>query len=430
MVVRLKGGDPFLFGRGGEEIEVLARAGIPWEVVPGVSSAFGVPASAGIPVTQRGLASSVTVVTGRVGEPGPDGGPDWEALARAGGTLVILMGMTTRGAIAAALVRGGRSPATPVAVVERGTTPAERVARTTLAGLADVELGAPAVIVVGPVARAGHGVAFGGRRVGTAGRPDGGGDPLGPARPGPGRCPRAGGGVGTRAPTDPPGRPLRRRGRVAAEAATAVRDHRWVVLTSANAVERFMAELRDARALGPVLVAAVGPATADALRMAGVEPDLVPAEHSARRPGRGVPRRRERGRGRWRGPTHPVPLRRQRAGHDRRGPGGQGLGRPARGGLPHRGPVRPRARAAGPTWRRADAVSFAATSSVAAFLALRMATGEPVSAPPHVVCIGPTTAAAARSAGLAGVHEAWGSSAEGIVAELIDHFGDGAGTAS
>ena len=107
VVVRLKGGDPFLFGRGGEEIEVLAEAGIPWEVVPGVTSAFGVPAAVGIPVTQRGLASSVTVVTGRVGEVAGAGGPDWEALARVGGTLVILMGMTTRAAIADALVARG-----------------------------------------------------------------------------------------------------------------------------------------------------------------------------------------------------------------------------------------------------------------------------------------------------------------------------------
>ena len=81
-VVRLKGGDPFLFGRGGEEIEVLSAAGIDWEVVPGVTSAFGVPAALGIPVTHRGLASSVTVVTGRVGETGGGPGPDWEALAR------------------------------------------------------------------------------------------------------------------------------------------------------------------------------------------------------------------------------------------------------------------------------------------------------------------------------------------------------------
>ena len=152
VVVRLKGGDPFLFGRGGEEVEALTQAGLPWEVVPGVTSAFGVPAAVGIPVTQRGVAASVTVVTGRVGEPDGTGDHDWAALARVGGTLVILMGMTTRAAIAAALVEGGRAPDTPVAVIERGTTASQRVARTTLAGLADVDLGPPAVIVVGPVA--------------------------------------------------------------------------------------------------------------------------------------------------------------------------------------------------------------------------------------------------------------------------------------
>ena len=127
VVVRLKGGDPFLFGRGGEEVEALAQAGIAWEVVPGVTSAFGVPAAAGIPVTQRGVAASVTVVTGRVGEPDGTGEHDWEALARVGGTLVILMGMTTRAAIAAALIEGGRAPDTPVAVIARGTTASQRV---------------------------------------------------------------------------------------------------------------------------------------------------------------------------------------------------------------------------------------------------------------------------------------------------------------
>ena len=126
VVVRLKGGDPFVFGRGGEEVEVLRDAGIDWEVVPGVTSAFGVPAAAGIPVTQRGLASSVTVVTGRVGDAGTPGAVDWDALARAGGTLVVLMGVSTRAAIADELVAGGRDPGTPVAVIERGTGPAER----------------------------------------------------------------------------------------------------------------------------------------------------------------------------------------------------------------------------------------------------------------------------------------------------------------
>ena len=154
-VVRLKGGDPFLFGRGGEEVEVLTRAGVPWQVVPGVSSAFGVPAAAGIPVTHRGLSSSVTVVTGRVGDPTAPGGVDWDLLAKVGGTLVILMGMQTRTEIADALQRGGKPADTPTAIIERGTTSTQRVVRTTLGALADVDLGSPAIIVVGPVAALG-----------------------------------------------------------------------------------------------------------------------------------------------------------------------------------------------------------------------------------------------------------------------------------
>ena len=134
VVVRLKGGDPFLFGRGGEEVEALARAGLAWEVVPGVTSAFGVPAAVGIPVTQRGVAASVTVVTGRVGAADGTSEHDWAALARVGGTLVILMGMSTRAAIAAALIKGGRAPETPVAVIASGTTASQQVRRTTLRG--------------------------------------------------------------------------------------------------------------------------------------------------------------------------------------------------------------------------------------------------------------------------------------------------------
>lgn len=151
-VVRLKGGDPFVFGRGGEEGEALRSAGVDYEVVPGVSSAFAVPAAAGIPVTHRRASSSVTVVTGHVGDPSGPGGVDWHSLAKAGGTLVILMGMAERSEIAASLVAGGRDRHTPVAVVHWGTTPNQQVIRTTLDGLHAVELPAPAVIVVGPVA--------------------------------------------------------------------------------------------------------------------------------------------------------------------------------------------------------------------------------------------------------------------------------------
>src|SRR5580698_9386456 len=98
-VVRLKGGDPFLFGRGGEEVEALLAAGVNVEVVPGITSAFAAPAYAGVPVTHRGLSTSVTIVTGHVGDPTGRGGVDWEALARAGGTIVILMGMEHRAEI-------------------------------------------------------------------------------------------------------------------------------------------------------------------------------------------------------------------------------------------------------------------------------------------------------------------------------------------
>jgi uroporphyrin-III C-methyltransferase len=151
-VVRLKGGDPFVFGRGGEEAEALRNAGVDYEVVPGVSSAFAAPAAAGIPVTHRGMATSVTVVTGHVGDQSAPGGVDWYSLGRAGGTLVILMGMSERARIASELIGSGRDAGTPVAVVHWGTTPHQQVVRSTLGGLASVELPAPSAIVVGPVA--------------------------------------------------------------------------------------------------------------------------------------------------------------------------------------------------------------------------------------------------------------------------------------
>ena len=150
-VVRLKGGDPFVFGRGGEEAEALRRAGIEVEVVPGVSSAFAAPAAAGIPVTHRAVSTSVTVVTGHAGDPSM-AGVDWDVLGRLEGTLVVLMGMGARASIAERLQSAGRDPATPVAVVHWGTTERQQVVRTDLAHLADVDLPAPAAIVVGAVA--------------------------------------------------------------------------------------------------------------------------------------------------------------------------------------------------------------------------------------------------------------------------------------
>src|SRR5256714_8685957 len=133
-VVRLKGGDPFVFARGGEEAQALADAGVPFEVVPGVTSAVAVPAYAGVPVTHRGLSTSFTVVTGHE-DPWAATETDWEAVARVGGTIVVLMGVATRGAIAERLIAGGLAPHTPVAAGTRGTRPDPTTRRTTLAEL-------------------------------------------------------------------------------------------------------------------------------------------------------------------------------------------------------------------------------------------------------------------------------------------------------
>jgi uroporphyrin-III C-methyltransferase len=147
-VVRLKGGDPFVFGRGGEEALALAAARIPFEVVPGISSLAAVPASAGIPITHRGVSSQVTVVSGH--DPTE---LDFACLARTTGTLIVFMGLANLGRIADALIRHGRAPDTPVAVVSGGTTLEQRVVVAPLAAIAEAanDLEPPALVVVGEV---------------------------------------------------------------------------------------------------------------------------------------------------------------------------------------------------------------------------------------------------------------------------------------
>ncbi len=149
-VVRLKGGDPFVFGRGGEEAQALLAAGIAFEIVPGVTSAVAAPAAAGVPVTHRGVAAAYTVVTGhrRAGEPDVD----WRSLANVGGTIVVLMGVTQRATIAAELIAGGLDADTPVAWIRSATTPQQTLGRCTLATLGEATIDSPAVIVVGRVA--------------------------------------------------------------------------------------------------------------------------------------------------------------------------------------------------------------------------------------------------------------------------------------
>lgn len=157
LVVRLKGGDPYLFGRGGEEAQALVKEGVEVEVVPGITSAIAVPAYAGIPVTHRDYASMVTFITGHEDPTKEETGLDWELLARFEGTLVILMGISMLPRNVKELVKHGKSIDTPVAVIERGTRPDQRVTIGTLADIVGLckqrKVKAPAVTVVGDVVK-------------------------------------------------------------------------------------------------------------------------------------------------------------------------------------------------------------------------------------------------------------------------------------
>jgi len=152
-VVRLKGGDPYVFGRGAEEALACADAGVPVLVVPGVSSAISVPALAGIPVTHRGVTHEFTVVSGHLAPSSPQSLVDWAALGRSRGTVVVLMGLRHLGAIASTLIREGRDPATPAAAIQEGTTSQQVVVRSTLAGIAEAAAGlrTPVITVIGEV---------------------------------------------------------------------------------------------------------------------------------------------------------------------------------------------------------------------------------------------------------------------------------------
>ena len=268
-VVRLKGGDPYVFGRGGEEAEALAAAGVPFEVVPGITSAIGAATYAGIPVTHRGVSTHFTVVTGHEDPAKARTDVDWSALARVGGTLVILMGAGRIADIADALVAGGRSPDTPVAAVRNGTRPDQRTVRATLATIADAGVRSPSAIVVGDVAALDLGwfeqrPLFGRSVVVTRAREQA---------------------SGLRARLESLGAEVVELPAIAIEplefALPPLHRYAWLVFTSANGVDAFFDRGLtpagyDTRALSGLQVAAIGPGTADALHARGVRADLVP----------------------------------------------------------------------------------------------------------------------------------------------------------
>lgn len=274
LVVRVKGGDPFVFGRGGEEAELCAEHGIPFEVVPGVTAGIAAPAYAGVPVTQRGMAPAVAFVTGHEDPGKPDTQVDWPALARFPGTLVFYMGVRALPRIAEQLTLGGRPADEPVAVVERGTLPDQRTVLGTLADIAQrasaADVKPPSITVVGPVAALGHELAWLGRGP-LAGRSVVVTRPKAQASALAARLRDLGARV-VEAPSIRP-EPLD-------FVVPDLDDVDLLVLSSPNGAARFFAALRasgrDARALAGTRVAVIGPGTADAVRAFGVEPDLVP----------------------------------------------------------------------------------------------------------------------------------------------------------
>jgi uroporphyrinogen III methyltransferase/synthase len=284
-VVRLKGGDPFVFGRGGEEAEALAAAGVPFEEVPGVTAGVAAPAYAGIPVTHRDDASAVAFVTGHEDPEKPESALDWDALAAFPGTLVLYMGIKRLAENTAALIAAGRDPKQPAAAIGRGTMPGQQTVTATLDDLAEaVEregIGAPAVIVIGAVVARREALAWLERR------------PLFGRRV-----------VVTRARAQASGLAASLRGLGAEvvelpairiephidsdEVRTAINglySYALVCLTSPNGVRllfKAMAEAGvDARALANATVAAIGPGTAAELEAHGIRADVVPEQYVA-----------------------------------------------------------------------------------------------------------------------------------------------------
>lgn len=278
-VVRLKGGDPCLFGRGGEEMATLKAAGIAFEVIPGITSAIAAPAYAGIPVTRRGIAPHVTILTGH--RESLDALPevDWHALGQLGGTLVVLMGVKNRGEVARRLIQAGRPADTPAAVVQDGTLPNQTTVRCTLGTLAEVEARSPAAIVVGEVAASEFPwfdrLPLFGRRVMITRSRNQVGDLRGKLM-----------GLGAEVLVAPAIEIADPSDWLPVDAAIgALERFDWIVFASGNAIERFFGRVRslhgNLNGLADIRVAVVGRKSAERVRSYGLDVALCPYRHTA-----------------------------------------------------------------------------------------------------------------------------------------------------
>ena len=285
IVCRLKGGDPFIFGRGGEEAEILAAKGIPFEIVPGVTSAIAAAAYAGIPLTHRKLTATLAFITGHEDPHKEESNIDWESLAKGIGTLVFFMGVKNLPDITQKLIANGKSPETPVALIRWGTTPGQVTVTGTLDNIAEevkrAGLKAPAIIVIGEVVNLRQTLKWyenrpllGKRIVVTR------------AREQASNLVEKLAGLGADCLEYPTikivpaadDKPLR-------EAIVRLPKYKWIVFTSVNGVKYFFDQLfemgKDARALGHLSTAAIGPATAERLLAYGIKSDIIPENYRA-----------------------------------------------------------------------------------------------------------------------------------------------------
>lgn len=284
IVARLKGGDPFIFGRGGEEAEMLIAHGVPFEVIPGVTSAIAVPAYAGIPLTHRGLTSTVAFITGHEDPTKEKSDIDWQALVGIG-TLVFLMGVKNLGQITEALIARGKSPETPAALIRRGTLPKQQVLTGTLATIVELtqfnHFKPPAILVVGKVVELRDTLSwfdtkplFGKGVVIT--RPERQADDLASLLAAQGAHPIAFPTIAIEPPADWNALDL---------TIDQIESYQWLIFTSANGVHFFFDRLRqkgrDVRDLKGIQVCCIGPATARQIEARGITVDLVPDEFIA-----------------------------------------------------------------------------------------------------------------------------------------------------
>ena len=418
-VVRLKGGDPFIFGRGGEEVAALAEAGIPFEVVPGITSAIAAPTYAGIPLTHRGVSSSATIVAGSKSPDSAESAVDWDLLAKSEGTLSLLMGWENLPSIAKALIDGGRGEDTPAAVIQWGTWSNQKTVIGTLDSIAEsaqqAGLSNPVVVVVGEVVNLrqvsrwfDNRPLFGKRVLVTRSRTQSadlvelfervGAEPV-------------------EVPTIEI-QPAEDFSEVDAELARLPK-YDWVVLTSTNTVEQLFERLdtlgRDARLLHGSRVAAIGTATAASLRERGIVADLVSRES--------VSQSLIDDLGDWgvKGQRILLPGAEVRPERLRRGL--EGLGAVVREVTTYR-TVMPSG--AGDRLREAlrvgvDVVTFTSSSTVTNLMSLMDGDATRLGGA-DIACIGPVTAETARKAGLDVAIVAEESTAGGLVNAIVAHY--------